>query len=180
MTDQARPDGPTAAFGGVEVPIDHVHKTKLSRPPQTVHIQDLRPIVQVLRSGGQPWPWQQVGVFPTEQEHLPWEWFNYTVGLPIELVVSCTSIEGRACDNNLVAAVLNTVTAGWVTGRVTFGDSIIVPLGIADPDGEWERDADAIWWLANESAPSRNHGVNVSDAERCCPIVWSSPLGWPE
>ena len=174
---QTQQVGPPGASTPDQVPTHRPSPTKPGRPPQTVHIEELTQVAHLL--SGQGWPWQQVGVFPTDDEHFPYEFFNYTVGLgPIELVVSAVSIEGRAAGNQLVAGILNILAAAWTVGRVSFGDSVIVPLGIPDEDGNWLRDGDSIWWFANEVALAEHHGVNVSEAMFCCPIIWSSPLGW--
>lgn len=138
---------------------------------------ELRP--QVLEHYPDGWPWQVVGVFPVEPDGR--EWFDYTVGLGlVELHCPCFSIEGRGMGNDLCASILNVIAAAWRLGYVAYGDSVTVPLGIPGPDGGWERDADAVFWIAHERVPARTKQVNMTTADWCVPLIWSSPLGWPD
>lgn len=131
------------------------------------------------------WPFMQVGVFPTSDtpvEDHAFCWFNYTVGLgDYELHVPAVSVEGRALGNELTGAVLNLIALGVHVGAVEPGHTVRIPLGVPSvEDGEWERDADAFFWLHHEVVPSRTLGANMTDCEWALPIRWSSPLGWPE
>lgn len=130
------------------------------------------------------WPFLQVGVFPTEdlaEDAQDFEWFNYTVGLgPHELHLPCVSIEGRALGNELAGAALNLFGLCVVEGLVSPGDSVLVPLGVPNSFGEWDYDADAVFWLSDKVVPARSLGVNMTEAQWALPIRWSSPLGWPD
>jgi hypothetical protein len=129
------------------------------------------------------WPWMQVGVFPTsDQDVTSRSWFNYTVGLgAAELWMPCQSIEGRALGNEMTGEVLNMLAGAWQMGLVHLGDDVTVPVGIADDDGEWERDAEAVVWISTYRVPSRTKQVFVPGAARwTVPLLWSSPLGWPD
>lgn len=152
-------------------------------PPGVTHrIEDL--LGEVRQHYPDGWTWQVIGVFPTpdlEGVEAELAWFNYTSGLgPCELHVPCTSIEGRALSNDLACVVLNTIAGAWQMGLVAHGDSVIVPLGIPGADGDWERDADSVWWISSQRVPARSKAVNMTAAEWCVPLRWSSPLGWPD
>lgn len=122
------------------------------------------------------YPWHQVGVFPVEDDDVPYQWFNYTVGLgPEELWMPAVSIEGRAAGNELIGAILNMAAAAWFDGVLDFGDDIVVPLGI--PGGT---DEDAMFWVGREREPATYRQVNLTECPWCVPILWSSPLGWPD
>jgi hypothetical protein len=127
------------------------------------------------------WPWTIVGVFPNDADDR-YSWFDYTVGLgSVELWCSCYSLEGRGADNDLIAMILNVVGGGWRLGLVSYGDQVAVPLGIADEHGEWVRDETAMFWISNYRVPSRTKQVNMRGrADWTVPLIWSSPLGWPE
>lgn len=138
-----------------------------------LHIVDLYPVAESYQGR---YPWTQIGVFPVDAVEAMYQWFNYTVGLgPEELWASCVSIEHRAAGNALTGGVLNVLAAAWVGHRITYGDSVVVPLGV--PDGP---DADSIWWIAAEPEPARLRQCNVGRPSWCVPILWSSPLGWAD
>lgn len=148
----------------------------------THHFGDLADEVYGHYQGG--WPWQVIGVFPTADQsefEQNYSWFNYTVGLGLhELWVSCVSIEGRGMGNEVCCEILNVIGGAWQLGYVGFGEDIVVPLGIPNEDGEWDHDADSVWWLSTYWVPSHLKQVNMPGrAERTVPIIWSSPLGWP-
>ena len=145
----------------------------------TIHIEELHGVAQQFIATG--WPWRQVGVFPTNPETALYDHFNYTVGLgEVELRMTCQSIEGRGMPNDLAGGILNRIAAGWVRGLVTYGDTVIVPLGIVGEDKEWERDAESPFWIGSDALPARDLCCFASDAMWACPIIWTSPLGWPE
>lgn len=127
------------------------------------------------------WPWTVVGVFPTDPDDVH-SWFNYTVGLGgAEMWTSCYSIEGRGMDNDLACTILNVIAGAWSMGIAALGDQVEVPLGIPGPDGEWVRDAASYWWIPTWRVPSRTKQVFVpGTASWTVPLLWSSPLGWPE
>lgn len=142
-------------------------------------------LVPLASQHGGSFPWQQVGVFPVEDDDPDYrpqdDWFNYTVGLgDVELWVSCVSVEGRAGGNELIAGILNVLAAAWRVGAIERGDSVVIPLGIPDDEGKWSRNADSIWWIGLEDEPAWKRKVNMSYADWCVPVLWSSPLGWPE
>ena len=139
----------------------------------------LQPLVRAAFITG--YDWRVVGVFPTDPEDRR-HWFNYTVGLSTyELWCSCYSIEGRGIDNELNAVILNVIGGAMRLGIVGMGDEVRVPLGIPDEEGEWERDAEAIWWIRAHRVPSKTKGVFLAGASRwTVPLIWSSPLGWPD
>lgn len=145
----------------------------------TIHIEELHGVAHQFMEFG--WPWKQVGVFPTNAETQLYDYFNYTVGLgETEMRATCISIEGRSMPNDIMASVLNRLASGWKRELITFGDTVIVPVGITGPDKEWERDADSVWWIGGDALPARDLACFASDAMWAVPIIWSSPLGWPE
>jgi hypothetical protein len=145
----------------------------------TIHVEELHGVAQQFLEIG--WPWQQVGVFPTNPESAAYDHFNYTVGLgDAEMRVSCVSIEGRHMPNDLAGGILNRLCAGWVRGLIGYGDTVIVPLGIVGDNKEWERDADGVFWIGSDALPARELACFASDAEWAVPVIWSSPMGWPE
>jgi hypothetical protein len=146
----------------------------------THHINDF---TEEAKSYKGDYPWMQIGVFPTEQsERAEFDWFNYTVGLgKYELWVPCTSIENRAMGNEMAGEILNVLASAWRSGALAFGDNVIIPLGIPDENDQWVEDANSIWWVKDGPEPARGRRqVNMTDAEWCVPILWSSPLGWAE
>jgi hypothetical protein len=152
------------------------------RQPTTHHINDLQELERIVRHDG-PWPWMMMGIFPaegTEQPKAWWNWFCYTAGLSpeMELWAPCCSIEGRAAGNDLIGMVLNHIASGVVLGMVQPGDTVIVPLGVADDEDAG--DVNSIWWIGDLVHGTQRHMVNMSAAQFVLPVQWSSPLGWEE
>lgn len=127
--------------------------------------------------------WKVIGVFPDSNDltvdngATDWNSFCYTVGLMpnLEMWVPCQSIEGRFAGPQLTAMVLNRIAYGFYHGRIAWGDEIAVPLGV--PGGD---DMTSIWWVGRDREPAEKRQVNYGDADWCIPILWSSPLGWPD
>jgi hypothetical protein len=142
----------------------------LSRPTHHL-VDDLLPIFRKVLV---PLPWMQIGVFPTTEDDVLYSWFNYTVGLGwAELWASCVSVEGRSAGNDLTGEILNVLAAAWRDGALSFGDQVIVPLGM--PNGP---DVESIWWVGDRREPAKKRGCNVGSPQWCVPILWTSPLGW--
>jgi hypothetical protein len=147
------------------------------------HIEELHGASAALRAiHGGSWPWQLIGVFPVEGTEMPNEWwsrFMYTVGLSddYEMWLQPCSIEGRCVDFEFGGSILNQLAAGYTHGPLNDGDEVVVPVGIADdPEAP---DVDSIWWIGN--VDTREHrGTYQSPVETVIPVLWSSPLGWPE
>lgn len=144
------------------------------------HMTEIAPEIRAGFPDG--WPWRVIGVFPTDTSERPEaDWFNYTSGLGLaELHVPCCSIEGRALGNEIACAVLNVIAGGWRFGIIGYGDSIVVPLGVPDENGDWSHDVNSIWWVHDNWKPARELAVNMTEADYAIPILWSSPLGWPD
>lgn len=130
------------------------------------------------------WPWQVVGVFPTEENLIPtdgqpmwWDSFCYTVGFDTvyELWVPSQSIEGRYAGPELTGTVLNLIGAGLRENVITFGDDVGINLGV--PDGD---DVLTTWWIGTDLNHRTYRATNMSDASWCLPILWSSGLGWKD
>jgi len=146
------------------------------------HIESLTPYLHNILADGDI-PWTVVGVFATEDDVIDgppeawWKSFCYTSGLLVmtEMWAPCASIEGRMAGHELTAFVLNHLGAAFRAGALNVGDEVIVPLGVPDKEG----DVDTIWWIGEEG-PARYRQVNMSDADWVVPVMWSSPLGWPE
>lgn len=139
---------------------------------------------EVLGDNGDRWPWDVIGVFPvqetldeTDGQPQWWSSFCYTVGLNdyFELWTPCQSIEGRYAGNQLVGMFLNMIAAGFRTGVVSPGATLRLPIGM--PGGD---DADSIWWVGENLDSAQRRSVNMSPRGSCLPILWSSPLGWPD
>lgn len=151
------------------------------RLSMTHNVNDLADLVPLVLDDSGHWPWQVIGVFPTAGTEMPYEWWNYfcyTVGFGngCELWAPTASIEGRAGDPELITMVLNRIAAGCAMGWVNPGDTVIVPLGIADfPE---EGDVDTIWWIGWLEDNDHRRGVYQSPARFVLPILWSSPLGF--
>jgi hypothetical protein len=135
------------------------------------------------------WPHTIIGVFPS-QENIdaegvgPWNWFNYTVGLDVELWCPSESIEGRAAGNDLISWIVNALAVATLDHVVRPGDSVLVPLGV--PGSNYPNDPtdftdfDAVFWLGEVEPNTGRRCTYQSPAEWVMPILWSSPLGWEE
>jgi len=159
----------------------------------TDFVLDLGPYRAKLREDP---PWMLTGVFTPDTDigeddypdGLPQTFgFVYSVGLQehagFELFCPSVSIEGRYGGPRIVAMVLNLI--GWAAidhGERLVGTSCPVPIGVTGPDGEWERDAEAIFWFGDEVETDRKaRQANMAYAlgsTRLLPMRWSSPLGF--
>ncbi|HEY6416796.1 MAG TPA: hypothetical protein VIX41_11175 [Acidimicrobiales bacterium] len=149
----------------------------------------LEPIVATAREwaverGG--WPWNIIGVLPSvdEVERDPAEarsGFAYTVGLDPRFELWCPvhSVEGRGLVVDFLAVILNSLAFATRDDVVHEGDDTFIALGIPGSDGEWERDADAVFWIG-EMEPAGRRQTFQSPAPFTLPVLWSSPLGWKE
>lgn len=158
-----------------------------AREPVTHHIRDLFSMgVTVCGGPDEPWPWQLIGVFSTEEQLKGpddflgawWNYFCYTVGYgPVfELWVPCASIEGRLAGPDLIGETLNYIAAGMSLRAIATGDSVIVPFGVPDAP-----DVDTVWWIGEPVLDfDARYQCNMSDAPGVVPIRWSSGLGWKE
>jgi len=146
--------------------------------------------VREATSAFERWPWIVTGVFGVEKdpaEHGPYSDFNYTVGayamnrFGCEFWIPCHSIEHRYGGNDLIGGILNFLAAGVIVGALDPGDDVRVPLGIPGPDGDWDHDADALFWIGEPAVDADNrYQTNMSPVDVILPILWSSPLGWRE
>lgn len=148
------------------------------RTQATHDIESFRVLLEAAKIAGEI-PWTVVGVFPTERSDGPpgawWNSFCYTAGLDVdvELWLPCCSIEDRCMGLDLAATILNRIAAAHLMNVVRPGDTVRVPLGVVDGD-----DADAMFWIGSDDEPASYRQCNVGSAQRCLPILWSSPLGW--
>ena len=154
-----------------------------------VHINDL---LSHWASIPRPVPWTVVGVIPTQQDYMKngnaafhsSRAFCYTVsGGPSEMWCPLSSIEDRYTGADLISAIVNVLFAALGVHLIKPGDDVIVPLGIPDDHGDWERDADAVFWVgeAQLDPDHRRFQTNMAPhVEWVIPIRWSSPLGWED
>jgi hypothetical protein len=133
------------------------------------------------------WPWSVAGIFGVEDDlalHGEWSDFCYTVGayenrFECEFWMPCFSVEGRYMGNEMTGGILNYLVGGVIVGALGPGDDVRVPLGIPKPDGEWDHDADAIFWVGEPLIDVDNrYATNMTPITTILPIRWSSPLGW--
>lgn len=147
----------------------------------THHMNDLLPLAHNCHElNGGRYPWNVMGIFPVADtiEPTAWfSWFNYTVGLgPWELWMPACSIEGRAAGNELITPIINAIGAGVQVGAVQPFDTVLVPLGIPGRDDE-----DGVFWIGDTVVDEENrYQCNMSPSAGVIPILWSSPLGWPD
>lgn len=145
----------------------------------------LEPIVRTAAdyADANEFPWAVVGVFPSvddvakdpEAHH---QGFCYTVGLgTYEVWVPCASIEDRHIDLNFTAILTNAIALATRDGVLVPGDDAACAVGIADDEGNWSRDADAIFWIG-EIEPAGRRQTYQSPARLTLPVLWSSPLGF--
>ena len=144
----------------------------------------------VWTASDEQWPWMLIGVYPTfdsvDENYVPTggSMFMYsTTPAPGDVAsfwLSVPSIENRVMDHTLAASILNNIIAAASINFVRPGDSIRIPLGIPDAEGNWDHDADAIFWIGEIELNDRSRQTYQSVAEAIVPILWSSPLGWAE
>lgn len=150
--------------------------------PTTVEIDTLLSLSRMIRFAFGELQWTLVGVFPTADEPDPGAWWNafvYSVGMPddTEVWAAMSSIEGRFAGHDLTAMIVNLICCGVMYGVLRPGDSVRIPLGIADADPP--RDEISVWWIGDPE-PAEKRSVNMTVATRCLPVLWSSPLGFKE
>jgi hypothetical protein len=107
-----------------------------------------------------------------------WDHFVYTIGMSgPEVWTSCISIEGRGADHQMVAAILNRIAAGIQMGVILPGDTVQVPLGVANqPDAD---DVISLWWIGEPTHDHDRYYQTFQSRNRwVIPIRWSSPLGF--
>jgi hypothetical protein len=145
---------------------------------KTVHIRDLE------RLDGQI-AWQLIGVFPVDPPKpgadRPPKQFMYSVGVAPghDWWFDALSVEyrGLALDQ-FFSWLANRIILAHNTGVIDFGDTVQVPLGIPDKDGQWLRDEDSFWWIGEPTGNDSRFEANMTPAPTIIPVRWSSPLGW--
>jgi hypothetical protein len=154
------------------------------RQPATLDITDFHQLVDIVKTqyGGE-WPWTIIGVFPLPDTPMPYAWWNnfcYTSGFTqgCELWVPCASIEGRNAGPNLVGDMLNLIACAAHQQWLLPGDTVRVPLGVAGRDDD--EDVISYWWIGYPEINDHRRQVNMTSQPFVVPILWSSPLGWPE
>ena len=133
----------------------------------------------------EPFPWTLVGVFPTiDQVQKDPDGFHrqfmYSVDAPGEadLWFDGHSIEQRGLNlDKFFGFIANMMVNAYVRGVLRPGDTVQIPLGIPNADGDWDHDADSFWWIGEPSETDR-HEANLSGATHIVPVRWSSPLGF--
>ena len=146
------------------------------------------PLQEVARafSAEHDWPWQLIGVFPSVDDvaadpYAHHRGFLYVAhGSEPALWCSAESIEERGAPLDLIGAILNVFTLAVRDAVVRPGDNVLVPLGIPDSEGNWVRDADAVFWFGAIEPNDGRRSTWQSRSPSVLPILWSSPLGWKE
>lgn len=149
----------------------------------------LEPIAQIAHEAihDTGWPWQVIGVFASVDgvesgDSRPDSGFLYTIGLnPLyDVWMPVASVEGRMIGFDLGGTYLNFLAFGTIDATLRPGDDVLCGVGIPGEDGEWERDADLVFWLGEMEENTGRRQTFQSHAPRILPILWSSPLGWRE
>lgn len=147
----------------------------------TLTEDDLKAAVDaVRRENDNRFPFTVIGVFPaTTDDPLPrwWNSFAYTSGLTpnLELWMPTVSIEGRSAGAEVMAPYLNGISCAWLTKAIALGDDVLMHIGVIGGD-----DVPIRFWIGHEIEPASKRSVNMTKAEFCVPILWSSGMGWDD
>jgi hypothetical protein len=131
------------------------------------------------------WPWNLIGVFPSVDDiasdpDARWAGFCYTVGLgTYEVWMPAISVEQRHVDLNFCGTLVNSIALATRDGVLVPGDDVAFPVGIADAEGNWSHDADAVLWIG-QIEPAGRRQTYQSPAQSVLPVLWSSPLGFAD
>ena len=133
------------------------------------------------------WPWQILGIFPSlddvetgrarAESH-----FMYTTGVnPLyDVWMPMASVEGRMLDFQLGAVLVNGLAFGTLDATIRPGEDVKCAVGIPNADGEWDHDADIVFWIGRMEINDHRRQTFQTAAPRILPILWSSPLGWKD